>query len=93
MRAGLPCSPPVRGQQVPVAKGLDRDGQAPGKPMVWAEPGPTTSRKMADFSRGCRITVSMLAGDREGKRPTHGARAERFPITAFSSLGGRSQQV
>jgi hypothetical protein len=70
-----------------------QDCRALGKQWAWVKPGLTTPRHIAEFIRESRVTVSMLAGDREGQRPTNGARAERFPITAFSSPGGGSQRV
>jgi hypothetical protein len=69
------------------SKGLQRDCEALGKPLVWVEPGLTTPRQILEFiSEAPHIKRLPTAGDRESHQPGIGARVERFLVTVFSSL-------
>ena len=71
----------------PGSRGLYRDCQNLGKPLVYVKAGLTTPRHIAEFSRESRVTTLMVAGNRESKQPGIGDRVVRFLIVVFESLG------
>src|SRR5262249_31651724 len=77
----------------PGAKGLQRDCEALGKPLVWVKPGLTTPRHIAEFIRESRVTVLMVAGNWESRQLGIGARVEWFLFTVFSSLGAERREA
>jgi hypothetical protein len=72
----------------PGSKGLKRDCEALGKPLVWVEPGLTTPRQIVGFlAESPYITRLLVAGNRESRDPGIGERVERFLLVVFKSLG------
>jgi Circularly permutated YpsA SLOG family len=77
----------------PGSRGLQRDCEALGKPLVWVKPGLSTPRHIRQFLTESRhITRLLVAGERESRDPGIGVRVERFLLVVFTSLGPMARQ-
>jgi hypothetical protein len=76
----------------PGSRGLIRDCRELGKRWVHVEAGLSTPRMISRFLIETRVSVLMIAGNRESRDPGIGARVERFLCVVFKSLDAECQQ-